>query len=74
MPHVPRLPKRLQQEQKMLSSLSVEQVEKALQYLAQPVQTFPPPEDLKQLNPEEWFVMEKLLHGLMNEKMHSPLQ
>jgi hypothetical protein len=57
----------------MLDNLSLQQVEKALAYLAHPVQTHPP-KDLEELNPQEWFVLERMLQALLNEKLHSPLQ
>ena len=57
----------------MLDNLSLKQVEKALAYLAQPVQTHPP-EGLEELNPQEWFVLERMLQALISEKLHSPLQ
>ena len=57
----------------MLDNLSLQQVERALSYLAQPVQTHPP-EGLEELNPQEWFVLERMLQALLSEKLNSPLQ
>jgi hypothetical protein len=69
-----RLPKGLQQEKNVLSNLSIHQVEQALEYLAEPVQTYPLPEELKELQPQEWFLLERMLQALMLERSSKPLQ
>jgi hypothetical protein len=56
----------------MLDNLSVQQVEKALEWLAQPVQCHPP-QDLEKLDPLEWFLLERMLQALWQEKNSSPM-
>ena len=56
----------------MLQDLSHSQLEQALSYLANPIlQT--PPQPLDQLNPMEWYLLERLLENLLDEKDHSPV-
>ena len=57
---------------KSLENLSVVELELALQYLCLP-QSLPPPEPLKSLNDLEWFVLEKLLEKLVEQRDQSPL-
>jgi hypothetical protein len=56
----------------MLDNLSPRQVEQALEWLAQPVQC-PPPQDLEKLNQLEWFLLERMLQALLQEKNNSPV-
>jgi hypothetical protein len=57
----------------VLSNLSNNQVEQALQWLASPVQE-PPPQGLEKLNQLEWFVLSRMLDSLLLEKESNPLQ
>ena len=57
----------------MLDHLSLNQVEQALQHLADPL-PLAPPEELKHLQEMEWFLLSRMLECLMLEKEHSPLQ
>ena len=56
----------------MLQDLTQPQLEKALEYLANP-QVEPLPQPLKQLNQVEWYLLEQLLSSLLVEKDSSPL-
>ena len=56
----------------MLQNLSNNQVEQALAYLANPVSK-PLPEPLSKLNPAEWYLLERLLATLLEEKDSSPV-
>jgi hypothetical protein len=56
----------------MLNNLSVQQVEQALEWLAQPVQCHPP-QDLENLDPLEWFLLERMLQALLQEQNSSPM-
>lgn len=56
-----------------LQQLSVEQLEQALAWLDSPVQC-PPPEGLESLNQVEWFLLDRMLQGLLWEREHNPLQ
>ena len=69
-----RLTKDLQQEKNVLNNLTISQVEQALEYLADPVQIYPPPQELKELQPMEWFLLERMLQHLMLERKGQPLQ
>jgi hypothetical protein len=53
--------------------MSIPQVEKALAYLADPKEDYPPKE-LRHLHPLEWQLLGSLLNKLVWEKEHSPLQ
>ena len=53
-----------------LQELSTKQVEQALAWLDSPVQSAPPVE----LSPVEWHLLKQLLHQLLLEKEHSPVQ
>ena len=57
----------------MLDRLSPSQVELAFQWLDSPIQ-IPPPEELESLSQVEWFLLDRMLQGLLDEKQHSPLQ
>ena len=57
----------------MLDNLSLNQVEQALAWLDDPIQT-PPPEELESLSQMEWFLLDRMLQALMLEKRHNPLQ
>jgi len=57
----------------MLDRLSPSQVEKAFQWLTSPV-VESPPEDLISLSQVEWFLLDRMLQGLLQEKEQSPLQ
>jgi hypothetical protein len=56
----------------MLQELSNNQVEQALAYLANPVSE-PLPEPLSKLNSAEWYLLERLLVTLLEEKDSSPV-
>lgn len=58
----------------MLQELNKEEIEEALLYLHNQPMNFPPPARLKHLNEVEWFLLEKMLHGLLEEKEQHPLQ
>jgi hypothetical protein len=58
----------------MLQDLTQSQVESALQYLHLQPTSFPPPSDLKELNPMEWFLLDRMLDCLLKEKESSQLQ
>ena len=57
----------------MLEHLSLPQVEKALVWLASPVQE-PPPQELESLSQVEWFLLGRMLESLMSEKDDHQLQ
>ena len=57
----------------MFANLSQKQVEKALAWLASPVQE-PPPEELESLNQAEWYLLDRMLECLLKEKASQPLQ
>ena len=57
----------------MLDKLSVAQIEAALKYLHSPLPE-PPPQGLEELNQLEWFLLDRMLERLLQEKDHSPLQ
>ena len=59
-------------EQQMLTNLSVEQVEQALQWLDSPVQSAPP-QELEQLSQVEWYLLDQMLQNLILEKRFSSL-
>ena len=56
----------------MLYHLSQNQVEKALAWLASPVQESPPRE-LEALNQVEWFLLDRMLTALMQEREQGPV-
>jgi hypothetical protein len=56
----------------MLQDLSVQQLESALAWLDSPL-VEPPPEALLELTQMEWFLLDRLLQQLMQEKDHSPV-
>ena len=56
----------------MLQDLSLPQLEQALTFLKSP-QSLPLPPELKELNPLEWMMLERLLQGLMWERENNPL-
>jgi hypothetical protein len=60
-------------EPQVLQNLSNQQLEKAFQWLASPVQE-PPPQELENLQQVEWFLLSRMLDGLMQEQQNSPLQ
>jgi hypothetical protein len=55
------------EENKMLDKLSPQQVEQALAWLASPVQEAPP-DELLDLNQMEWFLLDRMLQTLMQER------
>lgn len=57
----------------MLQNLSNNQVEQALAWLANPLPE-PPPQDLEHLNQMEWFLLQRMLDSLLQEKRENPLQ
>jgi hypothetical protein len=57
----------------MLDSLSPQQVEKAFQWLASPVLD-PPPKELESLSQLEWYLLQRMLESLWQEKKESPVQ
>jgi hypothetical protein len=48
-------------------------VEKALAWLASPLND-PPPEGLEKLHHLEWYLLERMLERLLQEKSEHPLQ
>jgi hypothetical protein len=56
----------------MLDSLSPNQVELALEWLASPLLESPP-EELLNLTQVEWFLLDRMLDQLMVERGHSPV-
>ena len=56
----------------MLQNLTNKQVEKALEWLANPVSN-PPPDPLDKLNQAEWYLLNQLLEKLLLEKQHNLL-
>ena len=56
----------------MLDKLSPAQVEQAMEWLASPVQEAPP-ESLLDLNQLEWFLLDRMLAQLLEEKDSSPV-
>jgi hypothetical protein len=67
-----RLPKEKLKEQQLLSDLSSNQVELALEWLHSPVQS-PPPEELESLSQLEWFLLDRMLACLLHEKEQNRL-
>jgi hypothetical protein len=57
----------------VLSNLSNNQVEQALQWLADPLPS-PPPKGLEPLSQADWFLLSRMLDSLLAEKQASPLQ
>ena len=57
----------------MLDKLLPSQVEMAFQWLDSPIQ-IPPPEELESLSQVEWFLLDKMLQELLNERQRNPLQ
>ena len=64
---------RRKQELRSLVELSVSQLEQAFLWLASPEQ-LPPPRELQELSQMEWFLVQKMLEGLQQEKEMYPLQ
>ena len=56
----------------MLQDLSNQQVEKALEWLANPL-VESPPDDLLELTQAEWFLLDRMLVTLMREKERGPV-
>ena len=56
----------------MLQDLSQRQLEQAMKYLVQPLKE-PPPRGLEDLNDMEWFLLSRMLEGLLLEKDNSPV-
>jgi hypothetical protein len=56
----------------MLDKLSKQQVEKAFLYLSDPLKSLP--QELKELNEMEWFLLHRMLQSLLQEKESHPLQ
>ena len=67
-----RVPREKLKEQQLLSNLSPDQVESALEWLYSPVQS-PPPEELVELSQLEWFLLDRMLASLLSEKDRHPL-
>ena len=61
------------EEPLVLQELSNQQLESALKWLASPLPE-PPPQELPRLTQVEWYLLERLLHNLLEERQHSPLQ
>lgn len=57
----------------MLQDLTRPQVEQALAWLANP-QPQQMPQELKELNQLEWFLLNSLLENLLEEKEQNPVQ
>ena len=60
------------EEHPMLQDLTSTQVEQALKWLHSPLQ-IKPPQDLLDLNPVEWYLLEQLLGQIWLEQASSPL-
>ena len=60
------------EEHQMLQELTHKQVEQALEWLHSPVQTRPP-QELLDLNPVEWYLLEQMLGQIWLEQSSSPL-
>ena len=58
----------------MLQNLTQSQIEQAFQWLEKPPPLQAPPENLKQLNEMEWFLLSRMLENLLQEKRLSRLQ
>ena len=58
---------------KMLLQLSNKQVEQAFQFLANPLEKYPP-EELSHLSPQVWNALHWLLNQLYEEKKYHPVQ
>jgi hypothetical protein len=67
-----RVPREKLKEQQLLSDLSSNQVELALEWLHSPVQS-PPPEELESLSQLEWFLLDRMLASLLHEKQQNRL-
>ena len=57
----------------MLDRLNQKQVEQAFQWLADPLPS-PPPKELEPLSQVEWFLLSRMLNGLLEEKNQHQLQ
>lgn len=57
----------------MLERLSPQQVELAFQWLDSPIQSAPPPE-LESLSQMEWFLLDRMLQSLLQEKESQRVQ
>ena len=68
-----RMPREKLKEQQVLSNLSVDQVELAMEWLHSPIRNAPP-EPLVCLTQLEWFLLDRMLASLLHEKESSPLQ
>ena len=68
-----RLLQETHREKQMLDKLTPQQVEQAFQWLDSPVQSYPP-EELKSLSEVEWFLLERMLQGLLAEKEQNRVQ
>jgi hypothetical protein len=62
-----RLYKQLKKERQMLDQLTPQQVEQAFQWLDSPIQSYPP-KDLQNLTDLEWFLLDRMLCTLLQEK------
>ena len=58
----------------MLQELNQQQLEQALQYLHLQPTNFPPPQELNHLNEMEWFLLDRMLQCLLQEKNQQSLQ
>ena len=56
----------------MLQDLTQPQLEQALAWLANPVLS--PPQELRALTEVEWFLLDRLLENLLEEKQQHPVQ
>ena len=56
----------------MLDNLSLNQLERALEWLASPLPE-PPPLELQSLSELEWYLLHRLLDKLWEERQSSPL-
>ena len=68
-----RLLQEKHKEKQMLDRLTPQQVEQAFQWLDSPVQTSPP-QDLESLTQVEWFLLDRMLQGLLAEKEQNRVQ
>jgi hypothetical protein len=57
----------------MLNELTLNQVEKALQWLDDGLENSPPPGDLLHLSEVEWLLLQNLLSNLYQQRKSSPL-
>ena len=58
----------------MLQDLTHNQLEQAFRHLDSPLRYKELPQELKELNEMEWFLVTRMLQVIMSEKENNPLQ